>query len=75
MNNAVPGNAELREVVTGMRNGCAGGASGMKAEDLKGWIQGVISEEKEGGREGAGTLWRVFVDQVQMVWETGTIPQ
>ena len=52
--NAVPGNAEFREVVAGMRNGRAGSVFGMKAEDLKGWLQGVVSEEKEGGGEGRG---------------------
>ena len=35
---AAPSNAELREVVAGMHNGRAGGASGMRAEDLKGWL-------------------------------------
>ena len=72
---AALGNVELREVVAGMRNGRSGGAYGMKAEHLKGWLQGAISEGKEEGQEGAGTLWHVFVDLTQTVWETGTIPQ
>ena len=55
---------QLREVVAGMRNDRTGGAHGMKAEQLKGWIQGAIAEEKEEGQEVAGTLWRVFVDLV-----------
>ena len=75
VNDAAPGDAELWEVVAGMCNGRAGGATGMKAEYLKGWLQGAITEEKEGGREGAGTLWRAFIDLVQTVWETGSIPQ
>ena len=59
-----------------MHNGRAVGAWGMKTEHLEGWLRGVVAEDEEGtGREGAGTLWCVFVDLVQMVWETGTIPQ
>ena len=48
----------------------------MKAEYLNGWLKGVVVEEvEEKRREGTGTLWRVFVDLVQKVWEMGTIPQ
>ena len=45
VDDAAHGNEELREVVAGMCNGRAGGATGMKAEHLKGWLQGTIAKE------------------------------
>eukprot|EP00957_Ditylum_brightwellii_P103699 7900277-Ditylum_brightwellii.AAC.1 len=36
-----PDDAELRAVVTEMRNGRAGGASTIRAEDLKAWLRGM----------------------------------
>ena len=50
----------------------------MRAEDLKSWLAGVEAEEEqgeEGGMEGAGDTWRLFVELVQSVWETGEIPR
>ena len=50
----------------------------MHAEDLKEWLRGVQEEEdpeREGGREGAGYRWRLFVRLVYEVWRTGHIPQ
>ena len=71
-----PGNVELRNVVRGLRNGCAGGTTGIRAETIKGWLRGVEREEKEEeGNAGAGDTWRTFVRLIQKVWETGCIPQ
>jgi exonuclease III len=69
-----PEDAVIREVVKCLRNGRAGGASRMRAEDIKGWLRGII-EEEEDGREGAGDKWRAFVELIQAVWEHGEIPQ
>ena len=54
-----PPDEELREAVRKLRNGRAGGGSGMRAEDIKSWLRDVEREEeaeKEGeeGHEGAG---------------------
>eukprot|EP00957_Ditylum_brightwellii_P195263 14875732-Ditylum_brightwellii.AAC.1 len=54
-----PEDAELRAVVADIRNGRAGGASTIRAEDLKAWLQGVVQEEEEEkGNEGKGDRWR-----------------
>ena len=45
----------------------------MRAEDLKSWLAGAVAEEEQ-EVEGAGDNWRLFVDLVQSVWETGEIP-
>ena len=52
----------------------------MRAEDVKGWLSGMEREErarKEGveGQEGAGDSWRLFVQLLQHIWETGDIPR
>jgi len=72
-----PTDAELRVVVRGLRNGRAGGASLMRAEDIKAWLRGVEDEEdpQVQGRQGAGDAWRAFVALIRSIWETGTIPQ
>ena len=51
----VPADAKLRSVVRGMRNGRAGGASRMRAEDLKEWLRGIEEEERDGGNKEQGT--------------------
>ena len=55
---SAPSNQELREVVRGLRNGCAAGATGLKAEHIKVWLRDVVCEEEEG--EAAG-LWRTAI--------------
>ena len=37
----IPVDGELREAVTDLTNGHAGGASGMHAEDVKAWLRGI----------------------------------
>ena len=74
----VPPDGEIREAVReGLKRGRAGGASGMRAEDLKRWLRGAMEEEdpESEGREGAGDTWRLFVRMVQSIWQTGTIPR
>ena len=76
-----PTNGELRErVKSQLRNGRTGGASGMRAEDLKAWLRGVEMKEKatrDGdtvgagtngeGTVGAGDSWRALVALVQAI--------
>ena len=52
----IPEDAEIREIVGELQNGRAGGASKIRAEDIKSWLRG-IREEEENGREGAGVYW------------------
>jgi hypothetical protein len=62
-------------VVGQLRNGRAAGAMGMKAEHLKEWPADVKREEREdGGVEGLGDQWLLFVKLLQAVWTTGTVP-
>ena len=57
-----PGDEELRDVVPGLRNGCAGGTTGIRAENIKGWLQGVEWEEnEEEGNAGAGDTSCTFI--------------
>jgi hypothetical protein len=58
-----PGKGEIRTAVAGLSNGCAGGASGMRAEDVKAWLCGIeLEEDPEVGpaNTGAGENWRRF---------------
>ena len=73
---ACPGDVELRIMVWGLANGRAGGTSGIRAETIKGWLRGVEREEKEEeGNAGAGDAWRTFLKLIERLWETGCIPQ
>ena len=57
-----------------LQNGSAVGATGMKAEHLKEWLTDVKHEEAEEGVEGIGDCWQTFVQLLQVVWESGTVP-
>ena len=74
INDEILDDVEIRGVVSPMRNSRAGGASGIRAENMKVWLQGVIKEEKE-GKEGAGDKWWILVKLIQTIWEHGEIPQ
>ncbi len=76
INNDVPTNGELRQVAGKLTNGQAAGASGMRAEHVKEWLDGVQQEEdpKGHGVDEAGDNWRLFVQLVQAAWADGTIP-
>ena len=50
----VPEEPEIRTKVKNLRNGRSGGAAMIKAEDIKGWLNGMIDEEKN-GTVGGGT--------------------
>ena len=74
-----PPDAEIRTVVKALRNGRTGGGSMMRAEHLKAWLRWAKEEEeaeKEGteGLEGVGDTWRLLVQLIQHIWDTGEIP-
>ena len=68
-----PEGLELREVVRGMRNVRAGGASGICVEHIQVWLKGVV-EEEEMRKGNMGHQWRVFVKLIQTIWERGEVP-
>ncbi len=74
----VPTDSEVRDAVGELTNGRSGGASRMRAEHMKEWLQGIRREEDPKtaiGNQGAGDAWRLLMRLVAAVWETGTIPQ
>jgi hypothetical protein len=74
----VPTNSEVREAVGELANGRSGGASKMRAEHMKEWLQEIRREEDPKtaiGNQGAGDAWRLLMRLAAAVWETGTIPQ
>jgi hypothetical protein len=77
INDEVPSDGELRGVVGELTNGRAAGASGMRAEHVKKWLNDVQREEDpEGqGAEGAGDNWCLFIRLVQAAWTHGAIPR
>jgi hypothetical protein len=68
---------EIRVAVAGLSNGRAGGASGMRAEDVKAWLHDIkLEEDPEVGPAniGAGNNWCRFTLLVQAIWDHGKIP-
>jgi len=53
-------------VVKGLRNGRAGGVSGIRAEHMKEWLTGMIEEEEQ-GTEGKSDRWRSFVKLINTI--------
>jgi hypothetical protein len=45
IDNNPPEDGKIRSAVTGLSNGCAAGASGMRTKDVKGWLLGIQDEE------------------------------
>jgi hypothetical protein len=82
ISNNMPTDSEIQKVGGGLRNGQAGGATGMKAEHIKVWLDKIQREKKAAmenhGREadpGAGHKWRIFVELIQAIWNRGEIPE
>ncbi len=80
--NKMPSDSELQKVVGGLRNGQATGATGMKAEHIKVWLNKIQCNKKavreNPGREadpGAGRKRQIFVELIQAIWEWGEIPE
>jgi hypothetical protein len=63
INDDVPMDGKLRQVASKLTNGRAAGASGMRAEHVKEWLNGMRREEDPEGHgvDGAGDYWRLFV--------------
>ncbi len=77
----VPTDDEVRKVVRGLQNGQVGGATGMKVEHLKGWLDAIQHKERAArentGRVGnteLGSKWRIFLELIQVIWDRGEIP-
>ncbi len=76
----LPTDSEVRKVVRGLKNGQAAGATGMKAEHLKGWLDAIQRKEKaaeeDPGRESTlGDKWCVFIELIQTIWDPREIPE
>ncbi len=75
----VPTDNKIRAVVLGLKNGRAGGATGMRAEHVKVWLADIWHEEKaarenpgrivEAEGENLGKKWRIFVKMIQTIWD------
>ena len=68
-----PTDLEERVAAGELSNGWSGGASKMRAEHVKEWLQGVRREEdpEQNGYEGAGDPWRLLMKLVTAVPATG----
>ncbi len=72
-----PTDEEIMAAVNELTNRRSAGASCMRAEHLKEWLQGMKSEEDpEMGPNnvGAGDRWRALAWLVQAIWDKGRIP-
>ncbi len=73
----MPTNGEIRVAIAELTNGRSVGASRMRGEHLKEWLQGVqLKKNPEMGPNnvGAGDKWNTLVRLVQAVWDEGKIP-
>jgi len=78
----VPTNNKVRKVVRGLQNGQTGGATRMKAEHLKGWLDAIQCKDRAAwenpGRVGnteLGSKWRIFLEMIQVIWDRGELPE
>ena len=77
IHNDAPSNGKIRTAVAQLSNSQAPGASGMHAEHAKAWLCGIRKEEHPDAPTNSttGDNWRLFVQLVQAVWTSGTIPR
>jgi hypothetical protein len=61
------------QVVWGLQNGHAAGASGLQAEHIKVWLRNAVRKEEEDGDIGLGDKWCTFVRLMQAIWEHGSV--
>jgi hypothetical protein len=78
----LPNDDKVCKVVRGLQNGQAAGATRMKAEHLKGWLDAIQHKEKVArenpggvGSSELGTKWRIFLGLIQTIWDRGEIPK
>lgn len=77
IDDATPTDEELRRIVRErLKRGRAGGSTKIRAEHILEWLDGVELEESDDyqGPIGPGDSWRLFVELIQVIWETGRIP-
>ncbi len=76
INDDVPSDGKLWQVVGKLTNGRAAGASGMHAKHVREWLHGVQWEEDPEGHgiDSAGDTWHLFDQLAQAAWAHGTIP-
>ena len=75
INDTTPMEAEIRAVVKGLKNGRAGGVSGIQAKHIKQWLRRDVIVAEEKGIEGPGDKWAIFNKLIQTIWDRGEIPQ
>jgi hypothetical protein len=69
----VPTDDEIRAVVSGLKNGRAAGATGMRAEHVKTWLSDIWHKEKVAWENPGriadtgdlGKKWQIFVEMIQ----------
>jgi hypothetical protein len=74
----VPSDHKIRDAARNLPSGRTGGASNMRAEDIKQWLRGIMLEEdpKKGPNNvGEEDNWRLLVGLIQAIWMQGKIPQ
>jgi hypothetical protein len=74
----VPSNHKIRDTVRDLPSGREGGASKMRAEDIKRWLHGITLEEdpdKVPDNVGEGEIWCLLVGLIQAIWTKGEILQ
>ncbi len=77
INDDVPSDGKLRQVVSKLTNGQAAGASGIQAKHVREWLHGVQWEEdpEDHGIDSAGDSWRLYVQLVQAAWAHDAVPR
>ena len=70
VNDELPTEVEVKLAVRALKGGRAGGPSGMRAEDLKGW-----SKEDKWEKETEGRRWDLVVRLVQVMFRYGTVQE
>jgi hypothetical protein len=76
--NKVPSNHEIRDAAWDLLRGRMGGASKMRAEDIKRWLRSITLEEDP--KKGPDNIWEgdnwcLLVGLIQAIWTQGEIPQ
>jgi hypothetical protein len=76
INNGAPLNKEIRLATSELSNGPAAGASGMCAEHVKDWLQGVQRKEDLDGQgaPGDGDNWQLIAHLVQAALTYSIVP-
>jgi hypothetical protein len=76
--NEAPSDHKIRDAARDLSSGHAGGASTMRAQDIKTWLRGITLEEdpKKGpDNVGEGDNWHLLVGLSQAILAQGEIPQ